>query len=67
MVNHSTRTTFIKVRIVNIDHYMAEPGPMDASVFPFGSEPHNLKRVPIVRIFGSTPAGQKVCLHVHQV
>ncbi|KAM3581203.1 DNA polymerase zeta [Umbelopsis sp. WA50703] len=44
---------------------MAEPGPMDASVFPFGSEPHNLKRVPIVRIFGSTPAGQKVYPYIY--
>jgi hypothetical protein len=62
-----TRSAFLKVRIVNIDHYLAEPGSMDNTVSPFSSEPQALLKVPIVRVFGSTPAGQKVCLHIHQV
>ncbi|KAH8553586.1 DNA polymerase zeta catalytic subunit [Umbelopsis sp. PMI_123] len=66
MSSPSTRSAFLKVRIVNIDHYLAEPGSMDHTVSPFSLEPQPLLKVPIVRVFGSTPAGQKVCLHIHQ-
>ncbi|KAI8584678.1 hypothetical protein K450DRAFT_217450 [Umbelopsis ramanniana AG] len=66
MSGPSTRSAFLKVRIVNIDHYLAEPGSMDNTLSPFSSEPQALLKVPIVRVFGSTPAGQKVCLHIHQ-
>lgn len=44
---------------------MAEPGPLDRSYTPFSDE--KLSKVPVLRIFGSTKAGQKVCLHIHQV
>lgn len=54
----------ISVRIVNMDHYMAKPGPLDRAYSPFSKK---LSKVPVIRIFGSTLAGQKVCLHVHQV
>lgn len=54
------------VRIVSIDYYMAAPLPgVDVN---FNSvEGTRIEQVPVVRIFGSTPAGQKACLHVHQV
>ncbi|KAI8639136.1 hypothetical protein BD408DRAFT_392872, partial [Parasitella parasitica] len=55
----------ISIRIVNLDHYMAEPGPLDRSYTPFSDK--RLPKVPVLRVFGSTMAGQKVCLHIHQV
>lgn len=55
----------ISVRIINMDYYMAPPGPFDRDYTPFSVK--TLTKVPIVRIFGSTLAGQKICLHIHQV
>lgn len=54
------------VRIVSIDYYMSAPLPgVDVS---FNSvEGTQIEQVPVIRIFGATPAGQKTCLHVHQV
>ncbi|KAL0387487.1 UNVERIFIED_CONTAM: DNA polymerase zeta catalytic subunit [Sesamum radiatum] len=52
------------VRIVSIDHYMAPPIPgFDVSYSSFHGGKVN--EVPVIRIYGSTPAGQKTCLHVH--
>ncbi|KAI9253418.1 hypothetical protein BDA99DRAFT_170705 [Phascolomyces articulosus] len=55
---------YISIRMVNIDHYLDEPGPMDRAFCPFSNTP--LNKVPVIRVFGSTPSGQKVCLHIHQ-
>ena len=54
------------VRIVSLDHYMATPV---AGVDACWSELEGgaIQKVPVVRIFGSTPAGQKACLHLHGV
>ncbi|CAG9460605.1 unnamed protein product [Pedinophyceae sp. YPF-701] len=52
------------VRIVSIDYYMARPiRDIDVLLTQSGEQ---IRQVPIVRIFGATPAGQKCCLHVHR-
>eukprot|EP00198_Chlamydomonas_reinhardtii_P005086 XP_001694422.1 predicted protein [Chlamydomonas reinhardtii] len=53
------------IRIVSLDYYMAPPIPhLD---FCFSSlEGTTVDQVPVIRIFGSTPAGQKACVHVHR-
>lgn len=56
-----------RVRLNCIDHYQATPTKYDpqlsndASVFDLRKEP----KIPVVRIFGSTETGQKVCAHIH--
>lgn len=60
-----SRQHCISIRIVNIDHYLTEPGPFDRRFTPYSETP--LEKVPVIRIFGSTPSGQKTCLHIHQV
>ncbi|XP_010243556.1 PREDICTED: DNA polymerase zeta catalytic subunit [Nelumbo nucifera] len=59
-------TNIFSVRIVSIDYYMAPPiADLDISYSSFQGEKVN--EVPVIRIYGSTPAGQKTCLHVHRV
>ncbi|KAL6531342.1 hypothetical protein OROMI_027705 [Orobanche minor] len=54
------------VRIVSIDYYMASPIPgLDISYSPVHGGKVN--EVPVIRIYGSTPGGQKTCLHIHRV
>jgi DNA polymerase zeta len=57
---------FVSVRIVLIDHYMATPiEDLDVTYSTFRSS--RIKKVPVLRIFGSTPAGQRTCLHLHGI
>ncbi|XP_031203625.1 DNA polymerase zeta catalytic subunit isoform X2 [Mastomys coucha] len=54
------------VRIVTADYYMASPLPgLDICRSPLTQLP--VKKVPVVRVFGATPAGQKTCLHLHGI
>ncbi|XP_072939379.1 DNA polymerase zeta catalytic subunit [Epargyreus clarus] len=54
------------VRIVVCDHYLTRPVPgIDVIYSEFRGS--NIKQVPVLRIFGSTPDGRKACLHVHGV
>ncbi|ORE18622.1 ribonuclease H-like protein [Rhizopus microsporus] len=55
----------ISIRIVDIDHYLQRPCFLDRTYSPFCNDP--LSRVPVIRIFGSTDAGQKACVHIHQI
>ncbi|XP_051880157.1 DNA polymerase zeta catalytic subunit [Pristis pectinata] len=54
----------LAVRIVTADYYMSSPLPgLDVCYSEFRQA--EVTRVPVVRIFGPTPAGQKTCLHLH--
>ncbi|XP_041831754.1 DNA polymerase zeta catalytic subunit isoform X2 [Melanotaenia boesemani] len=54
------------VRIVTADYYLASPiKDLDVCYSEFRES--DVKKVPVVRIFGATPAGQKTCLHLHGV
>lgn len=63
-VNH--RSSMFELRLVTLDHYLAAPSaPLDPLVSKLGG--WEVWQVPVLRIFGVTPAGQKACLHVHGV
>lgn len=57
---------FFRVRLINIDHVLSKPGALDRTECAFNTSGAPLKKVPILRVFGATPAGQRVCLHIHQ-
>ncbi|TNM94632.1 hypothetical protein fugu_017391 [Takifugu bimaculatus] len=54
------------VRVVTADYYLASPV-KDLDVCYSEFRESNVKKVPVVRIFGATPAGQKTCLHLHGI
>lgn len=54
------------IRLVSIDYYMTRPVPgLDECYSQL--EGSAIDQVPVIRIFGSTPSGQKTCVHVHGV
>ncbi|KAF8394525.1 hypothetical protein HHK36_020735 [Tetracentron sinense] len=65
MAESQSDSNFFSVRIVSIDYYMAPPiADMDICYSSF--QGGKVNEVPVIRIYGSTPAGQKTCLHVHR-
>jgi len=54
------------IRIVNSDFYIATPVP-DLDVCNSTFRETATFKVPVIRIYGATPGGQKTCLHVHGI
>lgn len=58
-----------RCRINNVDHYQAEPIPEFDPPLPRprdggGGKAH---KISVIRVFGATPTGQKVLMHIHGV
>ena len=54
-----------RMRIVSLDNQMTRPIPgLDPEYSQFGFA--KLSSVPVIRVYGATPSGQKTCLHVHR-
>jgi DNA polymerase zeta len=55
-----------RMRLNCIDHYQAVPSHFDPQIFQGdGTRPEALPKVPVIRVFGATETGQKVCAHIH--
>lgn len=56
-----------RVRLNCVDHYQAIPTEFDPSL-PIRDDKEQEKtapKVPVIRVFGATETGQKVCAHIH--
>jgi DNA polymerase zeta len=66
MARFPNQECLFAVRIVHLDYVLARPEDgLDHAVSPLTRR--TLRNVPVIRLFGSTPRGQKTCLHVHRV
>ncbi|KAI1320530.1 DNA polymerase zeta [Mortierella claussenii] len=62
-----SRPVRFKIRVADLDYYMAEPGPLDLDICPFLPPNCPVLKVPVIRVYGANESGQKTCLHVHRV
>ena len=56
-----------RVRLNCVDHYQAVPTDFDPTLprRVKQSQQRNAAKVPVIRVFGATESGQKVCAHIH--
>ena len=56
-----------RVRLNCVDHYQANPTDFDPKLprIHRSSQSKILPKVPVIRVFGATETGQKVCAHIH--
>ena len=55
-----------RVRLNCLDHYQAAPTVFDPKLRGHGKlQQKDLPNVPVIRVFGATESGQKVCAHIH--
>lgn len=50
--------------VSHLDYALLPPGPYDHAESSFAVH-KRLPRVPVIRVFGATPSGQRCCVHVH--
>ncbi|XP_017877316.1 DNA polymerase zeta catalytic subunit [Ceratina calcarata] len=54
------------INLVTLDSYQSTPL-LDLDVTFSDFRGNDIRQVPVIRIFGSTPSGLKTCLHIHRV
>ncbi len=56
-----------RVRLNCVDHYQAVPTHFDPEIRGDhnGGQQKTPVKVPVIRVFGATDTGQKVCAHIH--
>ena len=55
-----------RVRLNCVDHYQSTPTEFDPQLpAVHGSQQRAVPKIPVIRVFGATETGQKVCAHVH--
>ena len=52
-----------RVRLNCVDHYQAAPTSFDPQLPNVNGA--SQQKVPVIRVFGATETGQKVCAHIH--
>ncbi|WFD30343.1 DNA-directed DNA polymerase [Malassezia sp. CBS 17886] len=60
-------TPSLRVYIANVDYVLARPARGDRAASAFATHGAPLPRVPVLRVYGATPDGQRCCMHVHNV
>lgn len=58
-----------RVRLNCVDHYQATPSEFDPQLHRGNgaTQQKDPPKVPVIRVFGATETGQKVCAHIHGV